>query len=446
MLQRTVSTSLDLAITPFACAHMDTASAPVDNRIFKVHWANDMASTLKKSLLWVGVIAGLNAAEICGARAACDDPRYVALRQSLVAQLNSIGARIEAGNCGLIPSWLSFARSGNARLARSPAVLDGTCSTSSVPSDAESVVTLQRLCHSGGSVQAKSNDQPVAAGLPKQRTKQAQGTPSEKPKVATSAAGQAKGSDPKGLPSKTQVTAAATPAAGQPSVGCGNRSSDITGTGSGSNGAAPASSAPCKPVPVTAEPQPAKPTQTQQTATAAPIPDGSAALDSLLAQVPALTAILDHVDNSMDHPSAPSSSDLNAPKPDLPKKEPALEAAPSRDGETAMAVPDTAPSARPPDSASSTPGDYAEECRQMAKENGFQSLKDDFAEALKNPKGQFGFKFFRKKYQQVRNTLRKCISDPLKLAFLDVLDRSAFMQVPDEPDTDQPAQILIKPD
>jgi hypothetical protein len=99
MLQRTVSTSLDLAITPFACAHMDTASAPVDNRIFKVHWANDMASTLKKSLLWVGVIAGLNAAEICGARAACDDPRYVALRQSLVAQLNSIGARIEAGNC-----------------------------------------------------------------------------------------------------------------------------------------------------------------------------------------------------------------------------------------------------------------------------------------------------------------------------------------------------------
>jgi hypothetical protein len=119
MLQRTVSTSLDLAITPFACAHMDTASAPVDNRIFKVHWANDMASTLKKSLLWVGVIAGLNAAEICGARAACDDPRYVALRQSLVAQLNSIGARIEAGNCGLIPSWLSFARSGNARLARS---------------------------------------------------------------------------------------------------------------------------------------------------------------------------------------------------------------------------------------------------------------------------------------------------------------------------------------
>ena len=63
----------------------------------------------------------------------------------------------------------------------------------------------------------------------------------------------------------------------------------------------------------------------------------------------------------------------------------------------------------------------------MAKENGFQSLKDDFAEALKNPKGQFGFKFFRKKYQQVRNTLRKCISDPLKLAFLDVLDQRVIL-------------------
>lgn len=114
---------------------------------------NDLVSvTLTKSLLFSVVIAALNATIISRAAAEpCHDPTFVAVRNSYVAQIDAMVAKLkQTHSCALIPSILALAHRGNAKLDSIAINTHGVCSPASANwTDSTAVAVLQRDCRSG---------------------------------------------------------------------------------------------------------------------------------------------------------------------------------------------------------------------------------------------------------------------------------------------------------